>query len=331
MKALVTGGTGFLGKSLGMKLKDLGFHVTVLGRNENACEELARNNFTVVRADLNDEKKVAAACAEQDYVFHCAALSSPWGRYSDFYTCNVIGTRNILKGCMEHNARRFIHVSTPSIYFDYSNRFNISEDEPLPRHQVNSYAKTKLLAENEVNLAQTAGLNTIIIRPRGIFGPNDTAIIPRLLKAHESMPLPLFRQGKVMVDMTYVDNVVDALISCIHASNSACGMKFNITNDEPVYLIDLLSMLFGKLNLQLKTRHVNYRLANYSARLLENLYSLPGLNKEPLFTRYTLGLLAFDQTLDITKAKQFLSYKPKFDINEGLDRYIASLQTRGKS
>lgn len=331
MKALVTGGTGFLGKFLCIRLKELGFHVTALGRNENACDELTRNNFSVVRADLNDEMKVVAACAGQDYIFHCAALSSPWGRYSDFYTSNVIGTRNILKGSMEHNVSRFIHVSTPSIYFNYTNRLNVSEDDPLPRHQANSYAKTKLLAEHEVNLAQTAGLNTIIIRPRGIFGPNDTAIIPRLLKTHDVMPLPLFRQGKVMVDMTYVENVVEALIACIHASNSACGMKFNITNDEPIYLIDLLSMLFRKMDLQLKTRRVNYRLASYSAWLLENLYKLPGINKEPPFTRYTLGLLAYDQTLDITKAKQFLSYKPKYDINEGLDRYIESLQPRGKS
>lgn len=326
MKILVTGGTGFLGRCLGEKLKAEGHEVTMLGRNKNICAELEQKHFKVIQADLSSAEQTMLACANQDYIFHCAALSSPWGKYADFYAANVIGTRNIINSCLQHNIRRFIHVSTPSIYFDYSDRLNISETAPLPLHPVNAYAKTKLLAEQEVTAAQQAGLDTIIIRPRGIFGPNDTAIIPRLIKAHETMPLPIFKQGKVLVDMTYVENVADALIASMHAPKTVSGMTFNITNDEPMYLIDLINLLFGKLNIQIKTRKVNYTVAHYAAWLLEKLYELPFISKEPPFTQYTLGLLAYSQTLDISQAKRMLAYQPKISIDEGLDRYIASLK-----
>ena len=326
MKALVTGGTGFLGKALSLRLQQAGFDVTILGRNLTTCKQLEESNFHVVKADLTDKDVVENACKDQNYVFHCGALSSPWGKYQNFYSANVIGTRNIISGCFKHNVIRLIHVSTPSIYFNFNDSRNISENDPLPNKSVNSYAKTKLLAENEIDLACKNGLHVITLRPRGIFGPGDTAIIPRLIKVHELMPLPLFKEGKVLLDMTYIDNVVDALMACIKAPQEALGRKFNITNGQPMYLIELLEKLFNKLGIKLRTRPVNYTIANYAALCIEQFYQLLLSGKEPPFTRYTLGLLAKDQTLDISAAKNILGYNPIISIDEGLDRFVASLK-----
>jgi nucleoside-diphosphate-sugar epimerase len=330
MKVLVTGGTGFLGTALSFHLQKMGYDVTVLGRNPEICRQLEDNHFRVLRSDLIDSNKIINACENQNYVFHCGALSSPWGKYEDFYSANVVGTKNVVQGCMTHNVNRLIHVSTPSIYFDFTDKRNISESDVLPIKSVNSYAKTKRLAENEIDLAYQQGLSVVTIRPRGLFGPGDTAILPRLIKAHESMSLPLFKDGKVLVDMTYVDNVVEALVLCMNASDEAVGKKFNITNDEPMYIIELLEKLFMRFNIKLRTKSVNYQIANLAAGGLEYFYQLFYLNKEPPFTRYTLGLLAKDQTLNITAAKNILGYKPKINIEEGLDRYVASLTKMGK-
>lgn len=329
MKALVTGGTGFLGKALSFRLQKLGFDVTVLGRNAQICRQLEENNFRVLKSELSDSKQIINICKSINYVFHCGALSAPWGKYQDFYSANVLGTKNIVQGCMLHNVDRLIHVSTSSIYFDFKDKRNIAESDNLPRKAVNAYVKTKLLAENEIDLAYQQGLSVITIRPRGIFGPGDTAILPRLIKTHEAMPIPIFKNGHVLVDMTYVENVIDALILCINAPKAALGEKFNVTNDEPMYIIDLLENLFMKLGVKCKNKSVNYFLANLTASMLEHFYRLFKSNKEPPFTRYTLGLLAKDQTFNIAKAKSILGYKPKASIDEGLNYYVASLTESG--
>ncbi len=325
MKALVTGGTGFLGKALSLRLQKNGFDVTVLGRNPEICRELEANNLHVIRADFKDKNTIWDACQNQDYVFHCGALSSPWGKYQHFYATNVIGTQHIIQGCLTYKVTRLIHVSTPSIYFDFRDKYNISENDPLPQKAVNFYAKTKLLAENEIDLAYQQGLGVITIRPRGIFGPGDTSIIPRLIKAHNTMPLPLFKAGKTLIDITYIDNVVEALIACVNAPDIALGKKFNITNDEPMYFIDLIEKLFSKIGVKLQTRSMNYNLAQAAVWGLEHFYKVFLTNKEPPLTGYTLGLLAYAQTLNISAAKNILGYKPKISIEEGLENYAASL------
>jgi len=326
MKVLVTGGTGFLGKNLAYKLKKAGFDVSVLGRNKITCGIMKQDGFRVIRTDLRNINDTIDCASGHEIVFHCAALSSPWGKYRDFYQSNVVGTENIIKSCVKHGVKKLIHVSTPSIYFEFKDKKNILESEPLPLKQVNHYAKTKFLAERKIDEAWKRGLPVVTIRPRGIFGPGDTAIIPRLMKAHDKMALPLFREGRILVDMTYVDNVSDALIACIDAPKSAVGKKINITNGQPMYLIDLLKLLFDKLGKELKTKSVSFQKAYCAASLLELLYKAPFVKKEPPLTKYAVGLLAFDQTLNIESAQDVLAYKPKISIEEGLELFISSLR-----
>jgi nucleoside-diphosphate-sugar epimerase len=299
MKIFITGGTGFLGSNLAYALKNKGHDVTIIGRNSVKCDAMASDGFNVICADLLNEQVILDCTKEHEMVFHCAALSSPWGHYDDFYKINVLGTENIIASCKKNNVRRFVHVSTPSIYFEYKNKKNIKETDPLPIKQVNNYSKTKLIAESRVDAAAKSGLEVITIRPRGIFGPGDTSIIPRLICAHDRKALPLFNGGKTILDMTFVDNVTEALMKSIDAPQNALGCKFNITNDQPMPLFDLLELLFSKLGKKLKTRNVSFKKAFFFAQLFEAIYQLPFIHKEPRLTRYTVGLLAFDQTLDI--------------------------------
>ena len=227
IKILVTGGTGFLGKRLAFKLQTLGYDVTLLGRNRIIGNELAAKGLQFLPIDLIDKEATLTACKGKDYVFHCGALSSPWGKYQQFYNANVLGTRNIIQGCQKYGIQRLIHVSTPSIYFDFSHRLNISENDPLPSKLANHYAATKLLAEAEINQAHQQGLPVITIRPRGIFGPGDNAILPRLIKANNKTGIPLINEGKAYIDMTYIDNVVDALLLCQNAPNHLLGRVFD--------------------------------------------------------------------------------------------------------
>ena len=181
MRALVTGGTGFLGGALARRLRLQGDAVTVLGRNRTAGARLQAENMRFVWADLTDAAAVNAACAEQEVVFHCGATVAPWGRYQDFYATNVSGTQNIIRGCLEHKVARLIYVSIPSLYFAHQDRLNVGEYHPLPAKLVNAYTITKFQAEQAIDRAYRNELPVITLRPRAIFGPGDTTILPRVI------------------------------------------------------------------------------------------------------------------------------------------------------
>ncbi|TCO69357.1 NAD-dependent epimerase/dehydratase family protein [Marinisporobacter balticus] len=329
MNVLVTGATGFLGQKLAIRLKHMGYKVTGIGRNKIKGEMLKNYGIEFVSLDLGNKEQTVAVCKEKDYIFHCAALSSPWGKYEAFYKSNVLSTKNLIFGSKKTNIKRLIHVSTPSIYFDYKDKMNISEDSVLPQNPVNYYAQTKLLAENEINQAFKEGLSLVTIRPRALFGPGDTTILPRLIRANNKGSIPLINGGKAIIDTTYVENVVDALILCMNGSKDTLGKKYNITNDEPMALIDLLNKLFDKLDIHLKTKNISFHMAYRLAMVMEwiSKYILKG--KEPILTRYSVGVLSKNQTLDIENAKNDLGYIPKVGVDEGLDLFVEWLKGDG--
>ncbi|MBA4493398.1 NAD-dependent epimerase/dehydratase family protein [Paenactinomyces guangxiensis] len=322
MKALVTGATGFLGQALALRLRKMGWLVTGTGRNLAIGEKLKKAGVLFIPGDLSRPEQIIPLCEGQEIVFHCGALSSPWGPYRLFYESNVLGTRHVIEGCQKVGVKRLVHVSTPSIYFQFKDRINIAETDPLPRKMVNAYARTKWLAEQEVDQAHREGLPVITIRPRALFGPGDNAILPRLLKANKRGWIPLINGGKTLIDVTYVENVVDALLLCVDAPSSALGQKYNITNGEPMLLIDLLEKLFQQLGQPLHSRNFSFTTAYSLAGMMELFSNTIRRGKEPVLTRYTVGVLGKSQTLDISKAQTELGYQPQISIDEGLERFI---------
>jgi nucleoside-diphosphate-sugar epimerase len=133
MKILVTGGTGFLGKATALRLKSLGHDVSVVGRNPKAGAEVEKRGIRFFKTDLTDNEGINQACKGQEVIIHSAALASPFGKYQKFYDANVVGTQNVLDSSLKHRVRRFVNISTPSIYFDYKSRLNIKETDPLPK------------------------------------------------------------------------------------------------------------------------------------------------------------------------------------------------------
>jgi nucleoside-diphosphate-sugar epimerase len=324
MIALVTGGTGFLGGALTRRLHGMGAQVTALGRNPHALACLETQHIPVLRADLADSRAIIDACRDQDIVFHCGALSAPWGKPQDFYNANVAGTENIVRGCEEHHVKRLVYVSTPSIYFGYKPRFNVREDADLPLIPANEYARTKRMAEAVVDNAFRRGLPVITIRPRAIFGPGDQALLPRLIERLQKADLRIIGSGHTLADLTYVENVVDALLLCALSPADSLGKKYNITNGEQVELWDIVKSIADALGFPVPQKHISYKLMDSLARVVEIIYSmLPG-QPEPPFTRYSVGVLALGFTLDISEAEHDLGYRPQVSIQEGLEEVIKS-------
>lgn len=322
MKALVTGATGFLGKALANRLQSMGWQVTALGRNDGILKLLASQGLQVVKADLADKNQVMAACKNQDIVFHSGALASDWGKKQEFYNSNVLGTQNVIQGCMHNQVKRLVHVSTPSIYFQNKPRLNVKETDPLPSKAVNEYARTKLLAEELIDKAFLEGLSVITIRPRAIYGPGDQTILPRVIDRLERGVLRQIGNGENIIDLSYVENVVDSLLLCAEIQGNPIGKKYNITNGEPIHLWKMIQQLCEKLNLHYPTQKLPLPLANSIAGSAEWVCSLLPGQPEPFLTRYSVAMLSTSSTLDISAARQDLGYKPRISNQQGFDLFV---------
>jgi nucleoside-diphosphate-sugar epimerase len=326
MLCIVTGATGCLGLNLTKQLVSDGYEVIALGRNKQLGQIIKQIGAQFIRVDLQEKEKLKQIAQSSQVIFHCAALSSPWGRYQDFYSANVLGTQNVIEATPEN--ARLIHVSSPSIYFNFKEQHNLKEDAVLPKKPANSYVATKLLAERLVDRAhQEASLKVITLRPRAIFGPYDRAILPRLLNNEKNGILPLIGDGNNLIDISYVDNVVESMLLAAKADSQFFGKKYNITNDQPQTLIDIISMLFASLHKPFTPKFIPYSIAKVYAGLMEKLYSLPGITKEPRLTRYSAGVLCLGQTLNIDAAKKDLAYQPQISISEGIERFAQWYQS----
>ncbi|HVB72489.1 MAG TPA: NAD-dependent epimerase/dehydratase family protein [Ktedonobacteraceae bacterium] len=323
MEMLVTGGTGFLGKRLAAMLLYEGHHVRIMGRNMASVSALLAQGAMPFVADLRDKDAVMAACAGVDVVFHAGALSAPWGKRADFFAINVGGTEAVLAGCKAHGVKRVVYVSSPSVVFDGGDQQLLTEDAPYPRRFASVYSLTKKLGEDRVRVAAAWGLETVIVRPKAIFGPGDTSLLPRLIDAARRGRLPQIGDGRNLVDLTYVDNVAHAMLLA-SASKAVVHKTYTITNDAHVPLWEVIRVVLWRLSLSAELRRVPLPVALAAASVMEWRAALTG--KEPLLTRYSAAILARTQTYDISAAKRDLGYAPPVSIEEGIEKTLRALE-----
>ena len=312
MRAIITGATGGLGRNLVEFLLRKEWKIIAFGRNEKIGNMLGVEFHAF---DLSDRELTLKYFKNVDIVFHCAALSSPWGKYDAFYRANVMATKNVIDAMTLHNIKKLVHVSTPSIYFNFTHQYAIKEDY-LPKKFVNNYAKTKYEAEQ---LVLNSEIESVIIRPRGIFGEYDKVLVPRLEKIAKKGSLPLIKNRKVIVDVTYVKNVVYALFLAATKEVKSKSI-FNITNDEAMDIKDIFTLVMKSIDVDVKFKPIPYPFMMTVAKILEALSKL-GLTNEPLVTQYAIGIISNSQTLDISSAKEALGYTPIYTIQEGLENY----------
>ncbi|HYF66012.1 MAG TPA: NAD-dependent epimerase/dehydratase family protein [Herpetosiphonaceae bacterium] len=323
MDVLVTGGSGFVGQHLVGALLRRGHRVAMLGRDWSRAAATLAAGAIPISADLRDRAAIVAACAGRDAVFHVGALSAPWGRAADFHAVNVGGTENVLAGCERHGVGRLVAVSSPSVLFDGRDQHLLTDAAPYPARFVSAYSLTKKLAEDRVRAAGERGLAAVILRPKAIFGPGDTTLLPRLVAAARRGRLPQIGAGRNLVDLTYVGNVVHALLLALEAP-AAVGNTYAITNDEHPALWEVIRAVLGRLGIPSALRRVPLGAALAAARLMEWRAAVTG--REPLLTRYSVAILARTQTYDIAAARRDLGYAPPIPLAAGIERTLEAMR-----
>ena len=322
-KILITGATGFAGKWIMQTISDHFGREQVVGtgRNQEQITRLTHRGFQMIAGDLTDPEFVNQKLNSFSKVVHCAARASIWGDYDSFYKANVLATRHLLEGIP--SLQQIIYISTPSIYFDFTHRQGIKEDAPLPQTFVNHYATTKYLGEKEV-LAWKGG-NRIILRPRALLGAGDTVVMPRVLRAQEAGRLKIIGNGDNLADFTAVRNLAQAVLLALKAPPEANGLAFNITDGQSLELWPLLKQTLHKLGYQADLKRIPYPIADTYARLSE-WFSRSFSGKEPVLTRYGIGILNYTMTMNIDRARRILGYQPLISTEEAIDEFIEYYQ-----
>ncbi|GCF11382.1 NAD-dependent epimerase/dehydratase family protein [Dictyobacter arantiisoli] len=321
MKILVTGGTGFLGRHLVSALLDRGHRVYVMGRNFVSVQDFLTDGAIPIKCDLRDHEAVYAACAGMNTVYHLGALVGPWGDGTDFAAVNIEGTAAVLEGCRRHHVKRCVYVSSTCVTFNGHDQHAISEQTPYTRHFTSDYALTKKRAEEMVK--STVDVPAVIIRPSFVFGPGDQWL-PGVVEAAAQQRFYQIGNGRNQVDLTYVDNVTQALLAALYVVN-ATGKTYIITNDEHVYIWDMIRTLLQRVKCSTELRYVPLPFARAVASFRER-QAERGKGMAPILTRYGVDMLSCTQTYDITAARRDLGYQPIVSVAEGIERTVETWQ-----
>ena len=329
MRALVTGGGGFLGGAIVRRLLAAGHRVRCLSRGR--YPDLAALGVEQHQADLADRAALRRACAGCDVVFHVAARAGLGGRWWDYYRANAIGTRNVVSACRDHGIARLVYTSSPSVVFDGRDMEGVHESVPYPHHYEAHYPRSKALAERHVLAANGPDLVTVALRPHLIWGPGDNHLVPRILARARAGRLRRIGAESKLVDSVYVDNAADAHVLAaerLSPGSAVAGRAYFISNGEPLPLWDLVNRILAAGGLGPVTRAVPRRLAWLAGALGEVAWGVFRPGREPPMTRFLASELATAHWFDLAAARRDLGYVPRVSIDEGLARLARWLRDR---
>ena len=302
MKALVTGGAGFIGSNLALALEGRGHNVRLLDNFSTGHRaNLEPLDAEVVEGDLRSYERVAAAVGGVEVVFHQGALPSVPRSIQDPLTStavNVEGTLNVLLAARDAGVRRVVFASSSSVYGDAP---GMPRRESQPLSPLAPYAVSKLAAEQYCMVANRVyGVETVALRYFNVFGERQdplsgyAAVIPKFIRMMlDGQPPTIFGDGQTSRDFTHVENVVEANLAAA-VEPAAAGRVMNIAVGSSHTLNELVSTLQGLLDSELEPEYGAPR---------------PGDVSESL--------------ADVSLARELLGYEPRIEFEEGLQRTIA--------
>jgi nucleoside-diphosphate-sugar epimerase len=323
MKALVTGGNGFLGRFVVEALRRRGDSVRVLSRTGSDPET---PDVESLPGDLRDADAVSRAAEGVDCIFHAAAYVGPmWGDRLRYMSINVDGTRNVIDACRRHGVRKMVFTSSSSVVFHMADEAGIDESRPYPGRYYSPYAETKSMAERLVLAANGPELMTCALRPHFIWGPRDNHLTPSIIGRARRGRLAQVGSGNNLIDITYVENAAHAHVLAVDAlspGSAVCGRAYFISDGEPVRLWQWINELLLGVSAPPVERRIPYRVAYGMGFVSEILCTLFPWLGEPRLTRYLASVMATSQYFNLDRARRDLNYRPIVNRAEAMRRTI---------
>lgn len=311
----VTGGSGFVGSRLITRLVKHGHAVCALARSDAAAGKVKDLGAVPVRGDLADVAGLRAAAAGSELAFHAAARTPGRGTRKQFWTDNVDGTANLVRAVREAGVQRLIHVGTEAALMNGQPLVNVDESAPLRPDSRAHYAASKAAAE-QVVIKANGSLETIVLRPRFVWGAGDTTVLPELVDMVNSGRFAWIDGGQHLTDTTHVDNAVEGLM--LAAERGRPGQAYFVTDGAPVVFRDILTELLATQGVSAPTRSVPYGVAKTVAAAGETLWRSLRLKGAPPLDYMSMWVSSRECTIDITKARTELGYQPMKTQQQGL-------------
>lgn len=312
----VTGGSGFVGRHLIKILVQRGESVRALARSEPSRITVTALGALAVSGDLDSVEALANGMKGCDYVVHAAAKVEEWGSRADYQRINVEGTANVLAAARKAGVKRLVHVGTEAPFATGQPLHNIDESTPFPSKLLPRYPETKAASESLVRAANSSTLQTVVVRPRLIWGPDDTSVLPQLVHAVKTGQFMWINHGAAMTSTCHVSNVCEGIVCA--ALRGRAGEAYFLTDGEPMNSREFLTALIQTRGVTPADKSIPFALAWAFASLLEFLADTLRLPFKPPVTRMAIALIGRDVTVSDAKARSEIGYRNVISRAEGL-------------
>ena len=320
MNIFVTGASGFVGGAATKHLISLGHKVHAMSRSEKSDTSIRALGAEPVRCDL--ETVSASHLTGIDIVIHCAAYVEIWGPRDAWFKSNVLGTQAMLNAAKQAGVSRFIHIGTEAAICYGQDLKGVDETYPLAPNSPYPYCATKAQAEMRVRDANTAGFMTLVLRPRFIWGPGDTTILPMIETMARTGRWTWINHGRARTSTTHIQNLCHA-INCALTKGEG-GEAYFILDEGDVSMKDILSRLAATRNIVLPSKSLPGGLLHGLAVVFETIWRTFNLSGEPPITRQAVMVMRRDGVLNGTKARAGLGYAPTISREEGLRQLVST-------
>jgi nucleoside-diphosphate-sugar epimerase len=314
--AFVTGGSGFVGGALIRRLARDGWTVRALARSDRSAQAVEQAGAQAVRGDLDDTAAMRAGAEGADVFHHAAAKVEDFGDPADCERVTVQGTKNALAAAREAGVPRFVHVGTEAALMAGQPLVNVDETAPLRPDSPAPYPWSKAKAEQAVRDANGNGLETVVVRPRFVWGRGDTTLMPRIVQMTKRGQFAWIGGGGHRTSTTHIENTVEGLV--LAAERGKPGGVYFVTDGEPVVFREFVSEMIRSQGVEPSTRTVPLGVARVVSAGAETAWKLLRRKDNPPLTRFAVWASGLECTIDDSLARQELGYREVRTREQGL-------------
>lgn len=317
----ITGGSGYIGRNLIRALITEGHRVKALARSSASAKYIESLGAEAILGDLLSPEALRIGMEEASHLIHAAADTDHAHTSKTQKQTNLDGTHNVYTAAKTAGIKRAVHLSTEAVLLKGAPLKNANEQTPIPDNAQGSYSKTKAAAENIALNHSTSDCEIIIIRPRLVWGRDDTTALPQFIEAAKVGKLAWIGGGQYKTSTTHIANLVHGI--SLAFTHGRGGEIYFISDGEPVIFRSFISSLLATQGATIPTREVPRWLVASLVRIGTALGNLSGGAITGPMSWQEYATFGAEVTININKARRELNYTPVISIEEGLAELAA--------